>query len=138
MSFLVIHNEKTGEFEPYIWTENVTHTEYIAKLAGIKKDILYLPKEEKQPFYDMMKKVSSLGIIKSSPSRGWYLDQPEVSSNYKHRLEDDTRIVLIAVENRFGCGYTFNANLMQTRGGGADKINLNVLKLLSCLFPITA
>lgn len=120
MRFVVIHNEKTGEFEPYIWTENVTHTEYIAKLAGIKEDIISLPKEEKQLFYDIMKKVSSLGIIKSSPSRGWYLDQPEVSSNYKYRLEDDTRIVLTAVEHRFGCGYTYNANLMQIRGGGGQ------------------
>ena len=114
MRFVVIHEEKTNKFIAHIWNESITHTEYIAKLAGISDDILYLPKEDKQPFYEMMKRVSSLGIIKSSPSRGWYLEEPEVSSNYKDRLEPDTRLVLSEVEKRYGSGYIFHAKLMSS------------------------
>ena len=102
--------DNSHSFVVHVWTcnsdqESVTHIDYIALLAGVKKDVTTLNKAEKKTFYDTLHAVSSWGKIQISPSRGWVLDEIETSPHYRNRLEQDCSLVRKYLETAFDLPY---------------------------------
>lgn len=102
MRYVVFRIEEKKEMDVHIWSENISHVEYIALVAGIDGDITIKSKAEKEPFLNLLQCVSSMGMIKASPSRGWYLEGAEADSRYKDFLEQDCSCVLKYMDKEYG------------------------------------
>lgn len=129
LRYLVIQKKDTNpnlpsSYEVHVWDSDserpITHMDYIAQLAGLKKDVSKLHGSEKLPFIEVMTRLSSMGRVRSSRSQGWFLEDVEATLKYKHRLEQDCDLVLRHLDRVYGFPEKDKRNIPVCRFEGRD------------------